>query len=130
MGAETEAWRIWMQLRPTLVDTVIILVMFASIWLIRYSMNRNRLERQDQIDEIKKLVLQNIADIKDSFAVHIETMKDVVEKLQHEKTMIQEHLVRHEKITDDINRICRVIDDHESRLRPIERWNGKERRKG
>lgn len=128
MSTEAEAFKVWWSLHPTLADILLltIFIIFASLcWLV---VTTNKKERRKQIDEIKTLVLDNIREIKNSFAEHMKTMKEVVEKLQNEKQMIQEHLVRHEQIAADIIRICKVIDDHEMRVRELE-WDGRERRR-
>jgi hypothetical protein len=129
MHSEAQAFQVWWSLHPTLADVLLLVsfIGFTTVCWIVIVMNKK--ERAKQIDEIKTLVLENIKEIKDSFTQHIKTMKEVVEKLQNEKQMIQEHLVRHEKIAEDIMRICKTIDDHEMRVRDLE-WDGKERRRG
>ncbi len=128
MTGETEAFKVWWALHPTLADMFLFIMLLAFITIFWNSISGNKKERKKQIEEIKTLVLSNISEIKDSFSIHINTMKEVVEKLQNEKQLIQEHLVRHEKIAEDILRICKTIDDHEIRVRAIEHWDGKERR--
>lgn len=136
MHGESEAYNMWLQFKPTLTDGVLFVwvIMFASIlWVsIRHSqkeINENRAERKEQIEDIKTLVLVNITDIKTSFADHIRAMKEVVGSLEEEKRLIGEHLIRHEAIGSDISRMCSIIEDHESRLRVMEKWDHVERRK-
>lgn len=128
LASEDEAYKLWWELRPTVADAFLLFLLVTLVVALWYAVRANRREGEAQIDEIKDLVLKNIAEIKEAFETHIETMKGVVSKLQEEKTLISEHLVRHEKITEDIQRLCAKLDDHEMRIRVTERWDGRLRR--
>jgi hypothetical protein len=128
MGNEAEAFKVWWSLHPTLVDTFLLLGLITFFILLWKVISVNKKERQEQILDLNKqtevtnaLLTDSIAEIKNAFLEHSVTMQSVVEKLQDEKRLIGEHLIRHEKIAEDITRLCRTLDDHEARIRVAER---------
>ena len=128
MSAESEAFKIWWLLHPTLADVtlfVIIILLGGFGWFSMHSdrqkMETDKKEYEKKIVEINTLVVTAIGEVKG-------VLNDFVLQSKIERRLIEDHLVRHEKITEDMSRICRSLDDHEDRIRALQHWNGNERR--
>ena len=60
---------------------------------------------------------------------HLDTMNAVLKELKNGKTWTDTCNPRHEQISKDMANLGKIIDDHEIRIRIVEHWDGRERRK-